>query len=62
MSNRYFLYLITAVILLFLIFLGFISWKFLLGNAQRSREIHPSGLELQDIDLERYNRLEKKGT
>lgn len=62
MKQRYFLYLVTLTIFLLLAFSGAWSWRFLLSNVERTHEIKIDFLELQEVDIERYDVLVKKGS
>lgn len=61
MNQRYFLYLTAIALFLFISFMAFSSWKFLLESVERAREVQVGILELPDVDMERYNKIVKKG-
>lgn len=62
MRIRIVLYLVTALTSVLLLFLSFIAWRFLLDNVARTRDVKIDVLQLPDVDIDRYNKIIKKGT
>lgn len=62
MRIRIILYLVTSCLALLFLFAAVVSWKFLLNNVARTREVQIDVLLLPDVDIDRYNKIVKKGT
>lgn len=62
MNIRPILYLATAVLSASLFFGSFLAWRFLINNVALTRDVKVEVLQLPDVDIDRYNKIIKKGT